>query len=198
VTGAAATTADYTATYTQTQITPTSLGSFDAGQFTFTNLGLNSTQDTEVFIYNSNFQPVPGALNDDALDTANGGPPIPPGSSTLNSFLQLNLDPGTYYVLISNFNTGDNQASPASEGTASGNVMDFAGAMANASTTVLASIPFRISHVGGNFDFIATKPGPYDVFIGQITVVPEPSTMALCGLAAAGFAAIRRRRKQAA
>jgi hypothetical protein len=112
--------------------------------------------------------------------------------------LQLNLDPGTYYVLISNFNTGDNQASPASEGTASGNVMDFAGAMANASTTVLASIPFRISHVGGNFDFIATKPGPYDVFIGQITVVPEPSTMALCGLAAAGFAAIRRRRKQAA
>lgn len=193
VTGAAATTGNYIATWSQVVITPTNLGSFAAGSITFTNTGLNSTQDTEVFVYDSNLMPIPGYTNDDFLD----GTVVPPGGSTLNSLLTRNFAPGVYYLAISNFNTADNQLSPADEGTASGTFLPYDGAMTNSSTTLLASIPFQIRDSEGNvLTFNASKPGPFDIYWATFVVIPEPSTvsLAILGVGALGLAAWRRRR----
>ena len=179
VTGATATTVDYTSTLSQDVITPVNLGTFPTGSITLTNTGLTSTQDTEVFVYDSNLSPVAGATNDDFPD----GTTVPTGGSTLNSLLTRTYAPGTYFVAISNFNTADNQLSPADEGTANSNYLDFAGVMANSSTTALASIPFRLTSGAGNFDFTATKPGAYDIYWASFTVaVPEPTTLAALSL----------------
>jgi len=79
------------------------------------------------------------------------------------------------------------------EGTASGTYLDFPGIMANSSTTVLASIPFRMVHPTGTLDFTASKPNAFDVYFAQITVlVPEPASITLAGMAATAL--LRRRR----
>lgn len=193
VTGSASTTANYIATFTQVVITPTNLGSFAAGSITFTNTGLNSTQDTEVFVYDVNLMPIPGYTNDDFLD----GTPVPPGGSTLNSLLTRDFAPGVYYLAISNFNTADNQLSPADEGSATGTFLPYDGAMTNSSTGTLASIPFQIRDSDGNvLTFNASKPGPFDIYWATFVVIPEPSTvsLAILGVGALGLAAWRRRR----
>jgi hypothetical protein len=190
VAGTTSTTAPYASTWTQESVTPISLGAFNPGSYVFTNVGLASTQDTEVLILDSNFQVV--GLNDDALDTANGGPAIPGTSSVLNSYLPINLSEGVYYVAISNFNIATSTASTANEGSADASVMDFAGIMANSSTSTLASIPFSFSHPGGTSNFTATKPGAFDVWFGTLTVIPEPATLTL--VAAGSLLALRRKR----
>lgn len=192
VTGTATTTANYVATYAQTVITPVNLGSFAAGSITLTNTQLNSTQDTEILVYDSMLMPLAGFLNDDFLD----GTVTQTGGSNLNSLLTREFAPGIYFVAISNFNTADNRLSPADEGTASGTYLDFDGVTANSSTTALASIPFRISDANGNTDFTATKPGAYDVYWGTFTVVPEPGSVALTLAGAAGLAAVIARRRR--
>lgn len=192
VTGATATTVGYVSTWSQEAVTPVSLGSFTEGSFTFTNFGLNSTLDTEVLVLNSSFGVI--GSNDDVLDVANGGPALPTGSSGLNSFLPISLTPGTYYLAISNFNTSTSSASTANEGSADASVLDFAGAMVNSSTGVIAAIPFRIISPDGTLDFQATKPGGYDVYFASFTVnvIPEPSALGL--LAPVALLAARRRR----
>lgn len=191
VAGTTATTVDYTSTWSQDPVTPAPLGSFREGTFVFTNLGLASTTDTEVFVYDSNFNIV--GTNDDTLDVANGGPAVPAGSSTLNSYLSVNLTPGTYYLALSNFNTAASVASGANEGTATGGVLDFADVLTNSSTTTIASFPFAITNVDGTSSITATKPGAFDVFWGSLTVtaIPEPTTLAT----ALGVSFLLRRRR---
>ena len=193
VTGTSATTSNYTATFSQTQVVPVNLGTFAAGSITLTNTGRTSTQDTDLIVYNSQLQPIPGFLNDDFLD----GTTVPGGGSTLNSLLTRTYAPGTYYVAISNFNVADNQLSPADEGTATANVLDFGGAMANSSTTTFGAIPFRITDANGSTDFDATKAGAFDIYWATFTVVPEPGSVALALFGAAGLGLAARRRRLA-
>lgn len=195
VTGATSTTADYTATYSQEVITPVNLGTYNAGLIELTNTQLSSTQDTEVFVYDAaTGVALPGYTNDDFLD----GTVTQTSGSALNSRLVRTYGPGTYLLAISSFNTADSQLSPADEGAATGTYLDFAGVMANSSTTLLPSIPFNLIDgpgvlgPGGSHPFTASKPGAFDIYFATFTVVvPEPTSLAALGLL--GVIARRRR-----
>lgn len=182
VTGGTATTADYTATLERQTVTPVDLGSFAAGSITITTIGQGHTTDTDLWVYDGNLNAIPGYGNDDE-SIAGGGT-----GATLQSLLTRNYTPGTYYLALSNFQFANNLASPPDDDFLSGAVLDFANAAANSSTTTNLNLAFSI----GGTPFAATKVGPYDIYWGKFTVVPEPASMTALGL---GVLALMRRRK---
>jgi hypothetical protein len=126
VTGTASTTADYVITLSRTQVTPTDLGNFDAGPLYVTTVG-QSTTDTELWLYNSSFNPIVDAGNDDE-STAEGGP-----NNTTQSRLQRNLPPGNYFLAIATQNMSNNLASPTTDRQRNRVVMDFPNAICTSS-----------------------------------------------------------------
>jgi hypothetical protein len=186
VTGTATTTADYEATLTSSAVTPTHLGSFQPGNLKISTINQGHTSDTEILVYDSNFNAMAGYLNDDYFTST--------GTGVLQAELNRSFGAGRYYLAISNFNTANNLASPTDERTPTGAVTDFADVLVNTSTTVNVNIGFAITDGLGTTQFQATKVGPYDVNFYSIDVVPEPASMAALGL---GALALIRRRKRA-
>ncbi|MFN0130944.1 MAG: PEP-CTERM sorting domain-containing protein [Phycisphaerales bacterium] len=192
VTGAAATTADYKSTLECQQITPVNIGSFQPGAITISTLGQGHTTDTDFWVYNSNFDAIRGYGNDDEAITAVSGVPGATGT-TLQSVLNRNYAPGTYYIAMSNFALANNQASPSDDDFRTGALLDFANAVANSSTTVNLNMQFSVTDgVGPAVVVPNTKVGAYDVNWFCFTVVPAPSSLALLGLG--GLILGRRRR----
>lgn len=189
VTGGTSTTAPYSATLTSDLINPVDLGNIDVGSITGGSLTLTSVgqtgasqTDTDLVVLDSNFQGIAGYLNDDTFS-----------STSLGSTLSRLFTPGVYYVAISNFNLSNGLASPADDDFRSGSVLDFAGAVANTSTTANLNVSFNISGgLGGDVPAALTKVGAYDVAFAKFTVVPEPATLSLLGF---GIMALIRRRR---
>lgn len=184
VAGTASTTAEYTATLEQTAVAPLIVaGSFNAGSLTINTVGFTgATQtDTDFWVYDSNFNAIPGYGNDDHF-----------GGTTLGSTLTRNYAAGTYYLAISNFNIANNQGSPADDDFRTGAVTDFADVILNSSTTANLNVSFNISDGVNIVTTSATKVGAFDVVFAQFTVIPTPGAAALFGLA--GLAGVRRRR----
>lgn len=177
VTGTTATTADYVSTLTRELVSPVDLGSYAAGSITITTVGQGHSTDTDLWVYDGNLNAIPGYGNDDHF-----------GGATLQSELIRNYAPGTYYLALSNFQLANDQGSPADDDFRTGSVLDFPNGIANSSTTVNLNMAFSI----GGTQFSALKTGPYDVYWGKFTVVPEPATMTALGL---GVVALMRRRK---
>lgn len=189
VNGGSTTTSDYVATLTTDVILPVDLGIIDVGSLAGGNLTITSvgqtggTQtDTDFVVLDGGFQGIAGYLNDDTFN-----------SPSLGSTLTRLFTPGEYYVAISNFNVASSLASPADDDFRSGNVMDFAGAIANSSTTANLNVSINISGgLGGDTFGSLTKVGAFDVAFAKFTVVPEPATLSL--LAFGAMALVRRRR----
>jgi len=159
IAGAGATVNPYTATLSTTPVTPTVIGPFSAGPIVISTVGQTSG-DTELFLYNSTFDPIPGALND---DTQAGG-------FTINQSQTIRtLSPGTYYLAITSSNTATNEASPASDGNLTGPVMDFPNSLCRSSTaTVQQDWDFTVTDVNGTSTF-SNQPPLVPHFSYQIT-----------------------------
>lgn len=183
VAGTATTTADYVASLERVAVTPVDLGSYSAGPLTITTIGQGHTTDTDMWIYNSNFQAILGYGNDD--ESANGGGT----GATAQSILTRTYGAGTYYLALTNFNLANSMGSPNDDDFRTGAMMDFAGAVANSSTTTNLNMAFSI----GGTQFTATKVGQHDIYWAKFTVVPEPATMAVLGL---GVLPLLRRRNR--
>src|SRR5262249_48605467 len=111
VTGTTSTTSNYVMTLTRTAVTPTPVPTaVDAGPVYITtmNQGTPGT-NTELWLYDANFNPIVGAGNDDE-SLAGGGT-----GTTTQSRLQRNLAPGTYNLAISTYSLSNNLASPADD-----------------------------------------------------------------------------------
>jgi hypothetical protein len=182
VTGAAATTADYTVTHSMTQVSALNAGTYNFGNIVINTVGTTgSTQiDTDLWIYDSNFNAIAGYGNDDE----------PAPGTTLGSKLTRSYAPGVYYLAISDFAIANNLASPGDDRFQTGTVMDFPNILANSSTTLRPTLGFTINGVL----FQTPKLNAYDVQFAQFTVVPEPGTMIAIG-AGIGALAMRRRRR---
>lgn len=186
VTGAAATTADYVATMSTSMVTPVNLGTFAPGAFTFSTLG-RTTVDTEIALYDSSFAPVPGFWSDDEPS---------PGTS-FQSVMSGTLTPGTYYLAVGSFNMANNNSNPVTDRSQASSVADFGGWIMSSSTSITATDwDFGITDINGTTEFSALKTEQYEIYWGELEVVPEPGSMIALGAGLAALAA-RRRRKAA-
>lgn len=187
VTGAVASTADYTSVLERQAVVPTAIGgSFNAGPITITTIAQGHTSDTDLWIYDSNFDPIVGYGNDD--ESINGGG----AGTTLQSLLTRTYAPGTYYLAMSLFQMANNQGSPSDDDFRTGLMMDFANIVANSSTSTIASMTFTISDGVNSLQVANTHAGQFDVNWFSFTVIPTPGPLALFGLA--GLVLARRRR----
>lgn len=186
VTGAAATTADYVATMSTSVVTPVNLGTFAPGAFTFSTLG-RTTVDTEIALYDSSFNPVAGFWSDDE----------PTPGTSLQSIMSGTLTPGTYYLALGSFNMANNNSNPVTDRSQASNVADFGGWIMSSSTSITATDwDFGITDINGTTEFSALKTEQYEIYWGELEVVPEPGSMIALGAGLAALAA-RRRRKAA-
>jgi hypothetical protein len=153
VTGVAATLGDYVATLERTPVTPGNSGlTLLPGQVVISSIG-QTTADTDMWIYDANFNAIPGAGNDDE-SIAGGGT-----GATLQSRLVRNLTPGTYYLAISTFNLANNLPSPSDDDFRSGAVLDFPDIVVNSSSATTTDLDVTIN---GN-PVTIVRQGPYDV-----------------------------------
>ncbi|MGD9690159.1 MAG: nidogen-like domain-containing protein [Phycisphaerales bacterium] len=185
VTGAAATTLPYLATLEREVVAPQVI--FDpivTGPVTISSIG-QTTANTDMWLYDSNFNAIFDAGNDDE-SLAGGGT-----GGTAQSLLTRNLAPGVYYLAITVANLANNQASPLDDDVRTGVVLDFADCVANSSTAVNQNVSFTIGHLGGTVPIFATRAEQYEIVWLQFTVVPDTANRPPFGVAradpAAGF-----------
>jgi hypothetical protein len=163
--GTATTTAPYAATLVRDPITPTVIAASQAaGTISISTVGQTGvTQtDTEIFLYDSNFNFIPNATNDE----------VPTPGTGAGSRLTRSLTPGTYIIAVSSFNTSNSSASPTDERDPNYSVLEFPNALANSSTTLNQNVGFSITDgLGAVTTQAATKVGGFDVLFFQMTVV---------------------------
>jgi hypothetical protein len=129
------TSSPYKVTLSRDQVTPNVVYTpIDAGPLYISTIG-QTTANTDLWIYDSNFVPIPGAGNDNE-SIAGGGT-----GTTTQSRLQRNLPAGTYILAIAAgngaTNLANNLASPADENSQTGVVLDFPNAVCTSYTSTL-------------------------------------------------------------
>jgi hypothetical protein len=191
VTGAAATTADYTVTHEQTPITAPNIGAFAPGSIVIQTTGLTSStstalEDTDLWVYDAAFNAIPGYGNDDE--------PGGTGANALSSRLDRVYAPGTYYLAITDFGLVNNQPAAPDDDFQTGALADFPGVVYNSNTVIDENLSFRVTDsLGQIVDVTANKDEAFEVKFYQFTVVPEPGTIGILGAAGLGLLARRRR-----
>jgi hypothetical protein len=138
VTGAAATTGPYTLTYERTAVTPIDLGTFAGGVVTVSTAGMGHTSNTEIWVYDSDFRPIPGFNNDDVL-VANQV------STLTRDFTQG----GVYYLAISGQNLANNLPSPTDDKMRSVFVYEFPDVLTCSHNTANLNCAFQITDGAG-------------------------------------------------
>ncbi|MBL8858685.1 MAG: hypothetical protein JNL28_09285 [Planctomycetes bacterium] len=151
VTGTATTTAAYTSTLSTSTITPTVVGPFIAGPITITTVGQGHTTDTDFWVYDSNFNAISTAGNDQ-FGTSN------------QSNLVRTYGPGTYYIALSTYNLANNQVSPADEGLPIENLLDFPNCVANNDTSAaLTALNVSISDGTTTTPVLISRSTPHEI-----------------------------------
>jgi len=156
VTGTAAKTAAYTTTLTCTPVTPIVIGTpLGAGPITVREAAGNAG-DTDYWVYDSLFNPLPGFGHDQ---------PDAPGISRV-------LGAGTYYLAYGNFNTANNLGAPADEASRTASVTDFAGVIANSSSTAITNMNVEVVDGSGVVAAgVGSKASSFEIVWYRFTVV---------------------------
>jgi hypothetical protein len=190
VTGAAATTGDYTATMETVPVVATPIGVYQPGLITLNSNGQGHTTDTEFFVYDSNLNPIPGYLNDDSSATLAGAPIA---TTSLQSWLARSYTPGTYFLAVSQSAAINSSGNASDDNFRTGNLLDFPDLLVSSSTSVNQNMQFVIADSAGTSLVVPnTKVSQYDANWFTFTVVPEPTVL---GALALGLPLVARRRR---
>jgi hypothetical protein len=169
VAGSSSTTAPYTATFTRTAVTSDTVTGIVEGTITISTIDQVAT-DTDMWLYDANFNAIPGAGDDDYA-----GPP-----SVSQSRMTLNLQPGTYYLAISDYNLANNLASPPTDDYRDGEVLDFPDAVVCSGSQTNQNVAAQITSPSGTISVPGTKIGPYDIVWHKLIVAAAPTCHGDC------------------
>ncbi len=129
----------------QTAVIP---GNISAGPVTFTTNLPDQFADTELWLYDSNLRPIPGAGNDDT--------PIEPDVGNASATLTADLAPGRYILAMSLYPFSNPEPSPASDANPSGSVTATPNVAVSAGTTEGADVTLRVLHAGRSSYVVGT------------------------------------------
>lgn len=188
VNGTSSTALPYRATLDRLEITPVDLGSFQPGTIAISTIGGTSV-NTELWVYDVSFNPIPGYGNDD--ESADGGGT----GATTQSLLVRNYGPGVYYLALSRFQMTNGLGSSCDDDFRTGAMLypENGNAVLSSSTTSTTPIGFTFTDSAGTQSFTSSNFGPYEIQWYRYEVVPEPSSAMALVLGVAGLMRLRRR-----
>ncbi len=175
VAGLGFTTAPYTLTLTTTPIAVTDItGTLYAGQTLVQTSNSAGFLDSELWLYDAQLNPIPGAAADNVLAGAAGTL----AGATVGAGFRRPMAPGTYFLALGGYNLANNLAAPVGDFQA-GNVLDFPDLIAS---SVVNGSGFTQSPVGVTDQFAsptATATAQFSNPIGDIrwfrfTLLPAP------------------------
>lgn len=136
VAGTIGTSQPYVAAYRRTSVQPLVVPrTFRSGSLEINTSAMGHQTDTDLWVYDAAFNPIPGAGDDDAVGLSFGS------SRYIGNFAS-----GTYYVVIAPFNLANNLPSTyPGEIFRSGDVLDFAGAVARSTSAVQVPVDLSIT-----------------------------------------------------
>ncbi|MBX9736372.1 MAG: immunoglobulin domain-containing protein [Phycisphaerales bacterium] len=131
------------------------------GSVRFTTEGAVSTPDTEIWLYDAQFNAIEGAGND--------GDPI---SSIFNVVLNRTLAAGDYYIAHARFNTSSSLPNPPDDFYRGNDLLEFPGVIACNTNTPPASLTFRAGPAAGTLTtFTPTVPaGAFSIAWTKVTI----------------------------
>jgi hypothetical protein len=156
VAGSTTTSLEYIATLETVPVTPVDFpGDLPVGEITITR-GTGTTATVDMLVYDAGFQPF--------MDFNNDG-----GNTLTRTFAR-----GAYYLAVSNSNTADTRPSGLDSSSRSGNVLEFPGAVANSTTTLVATLTMLFTGGGGSTsqEVFVSKDNPFDVVWIKFRVGP--------------------------
>jgi hypothetical protein len=167
---------NYVATFGQSQVTPVDLGSVAGGQITITTVGQGHTTNTAMWVYDSNFQAIPGFGNDDVPD--------PVAHTVLQSTVSRELLSGTFYLALSNSMLMVDVAAPAPPADRQPNTpVSDPGVLQCTSNAVNQNCAFTLTDGAGVDHPVsgapATKTDGFQVLFFKFTITP-PATGSCC------------------
>ncbi len=171
VQGTPSTSASYVSTLSTTTVAPLVITpALQAGIVTISTLGQTSA-DTEIYLFDADLRPIPGAHNDDEAQTG----------MQLQSFLRRTLAPGAYFVALATFNTANDQsdASP-DETTLGGNLLDFPDQLANSSASFPTNVSFTLSDGVTLVPVAATRASEFEIVWTRFTLVGNGAFAPFC------------------
>ncbi len=156
VSGDATTTAPYTATLRTVPVTPLVIAApLVTGAITLTTPLANLTPNTAIWVYDSNFDPIPDFSNDD---------PAAPSTSSIASLTRV-FTPGRYYAAFSSRFLSNNVTTPSDERFRTVTLTDFPGSLVSSASAFLDApnnFPVTLTHLGGTVGITGTR-GSYEV-----------------------------------
>ncbi|MBK9188603.1 MAG: hypothetical protein IPM33_06550 [Phycisphaerales bacterium] len=187
VNGGSTTAGNYVATLSSVAVVPTNIGTYQPGFISMNWQNQGHSTDTDMWVYDSNFNAIRGYGNDDG--NAAGGAP----SNVLQSYLNRQYLPGFYYIAVSNWQTTNSMGSPSDDGFRTGQMAEFPDMIINNSTSTGLNMTFTIADSAGTSLQVAnTKVNAFDINWFCFEVVPTPGSAMLLGMG--GLVALRRRR----
>lgn len=122
--------------------------------------------DGEFWIYDADFQPIPGFANDDSTNLIASKPR-----------LTRSFAPGTYYVAYADANLANHQPSPPDDLNRNRPVLDFAGAVVSSDGSLFSDFQYRVSDgMGSQSVIFMPEAVPYQVLWNRIVVAEPPYT----------------------